>query len=44
MVEQVPRVDGPYNKESTVKPRVREEYMKSFMHIFSINKVPRVVL
>jgi hypothetical protein len=26
------------------KPQVREEYMARFMHIFSINKVPRVVL
>jgi hypothetical protein len=26
------------------KPRVREEYITSFMHIFYINKVPRVVL
>jgi hypothetical protein len=26
------------------EPRVREEYMISFMHIFSTNKVPRVVL
>jgi hypothetical protein len=27
-----------------LKPRVREEYMASFMHIFSTNKVPRVLL
>jgi hypothetical protein len=26
------------------KPQVQEEYMMSFMHIFSTNKVPRVVL
>jgi hypothetical protein len=26
------------------KPRVREEYATSFMHIFDTNKVPRVVL
>jgi hypothetical protein len=26
------------------KSRVREEHMGSFMHIFSTNKVPRVVL
>jgi hypothetical protein len=26
------------------KPRVREEYTTSFMHIFYTNKVPRVVL
>jgi hypothetical protein len=26
------------------KPRVREDYITSFMHIFSTNKVPRVVL
>jgi hypothetical protein len=26
------------------KPRVQEEYMASFMHVFSTNKVPRVVL
>jgi hypothetical protein len=26
------------------KPRVREEYTTSFMHIFGTNKVPRVVL
>jgi hypothetical protein len=26
-----------------VKPRVREEYTTSFMHIFDTNKVPRVV-
>jgi hypothetical protein len=26
------------------KPWVREEYMESFMHILSTNKVPRVVL
>jgi hypothetical protein len=27
-----------------LKPRVREEYKTSFMHIFGTNKVPRVVL
>jgi hypothetical protein len=26
------------------KPRVREAYMTSFIHIFGTNKVPRVVL
>jgi hypothetical protein len=25
-------------------PQIREEYMASSMHIFSTNKVPRVVL
>jgi hypothetical protein len=37
-------VDGPYNKDLTSKPRVREEYTTSFMNIFHTNKVPRVVL
>jgi hypothetical protein len=36
--------NGSYDKNLTVKTLYREEYMTSLMHIFSTNKVPRVVL
>jgi hypothetical protein len=37
-------VDNPYNKILIVKTSGSRGDMTSFMHIFSANKVPRVVL
>jgi hypothetical protein len=36
-------VDDPYNKDLTVKASGSRGVYDKFMHIFSANKVPRVV-